>query len=197
MQTRDRIMEAAEQLFGDVGFDATSTRMISESSSTNKALIHYHFRSKEGLFLAVLDRYFEVLSSKLQGAINIDGPITARLLNLISVYMDFLEENINYIRIVQREIMGGKNMERVIKHMGPIFEIILKVMADSYPRAQSGNFRVEQLTISFYGMVITYFTCSDVIKEFLHGDPMSKESIQERKNHLLAMAQIILKVLEE
>jgi len=197
MQTRDKIIETADRLFGDMGFDATSTNMIAESSNTNKALIHYHFRSKEGLFLAVLDRYFENLSSKLKGAILEDAPIHDRLSNLISTYMDFLEQNNNYIRIVQREIMGGKNMDRVVKHMLSNFEVILQVLSDSYPQARSGDLRVEQLAISFYGMVITYFTCSDVIKNLFHTDPMSRESIQERKKHLLAMAQIVLKALEE
>lgn len=197
MQTRDKIIEAADRLFGEMGFDATSTNMIAESSNTNKALIHYHFRSKEGLFLEVLDRYFENLSSKLEGAILGDCPITDRLSNLISVYVDFLEQNKNYIRIVQREIMGGKNMDRVVKHMISNFEIILQVLADSYPQALSGDLRVEQLAISFYGMVITYFTCSDVIKNLFHTDPMSRESILDRKKHLLAMAQIVLKALEE
>jgi len=197
VQTRDKIIDAADKLFGDMGFDATSTNMIAESSNTNKALIHYHFRSKQGLFLAVLDRYFENLSGKLKGAILEEGSIHERFSNLLSAYMDFLEQNVNYIRIVQREIMGGKNIEWVVKHMIPNFEIILQVLADSYPQARSGNLRAEQVAISFYGMVITYFTCSDVIKNLFHTDPMSRESIRERKKHLLAMAEIVLKALEE
>lgn len=197
MQTREKIIEAADQLFGEMGFDATSTHMIAESSNTNKALIHYHFRSKEGLFLAVLDRYFETLSQKLKGAILEEGPIQTRLSNLLETYMDFLEQNQNYIRIVQREIMGGKNMGRVIQHMIPTFEIILEVIRESYPRSRSGDLRTEHLAISFYGMVITYFTCADLIKNLFHKDPMSKGSLQDRKKHLLAMAEIVLKALEE
>ena len=54
---RDQILEAADHLFGEYGFDATATRHIAERCGVNKALIHYHFSNKQGLFEAVLDRY--------------------------------------------------------------------------------------------------------------------------------------------
>ncbi|MEM8659827.1 MAG: CerR family C-terminal domain-containing protein [Pseudomonadota bacterium] len=53
--TRDAIIRAATEIFGRVGYDAASTRAISQAAGTNQALISYHFGGKEGLYQAVID----------------------------------------------------------------------------------------------------------------------------------------------
>ena len=65
-------MKAADKLFGDVGYDAATTREIAELSGVNKALIHYHFKSKEALFENVLDWYYENLGNALKKALKSD-----------------------------------------------------------------------------------------------------------------------------
>jgi AcrR family transcriptional regulator len=47
--TRTRILDAAERLFSERGFDAVSVRAILEAAGVNVALAHYHFGSREGL----------------------------------------------------------------------------------------------------------------------------------------------------
>ena len=56
--TRQRILDAAEKLFARHGFESTSLRSIIASAGVNLAAIHYHFRSKEGLIRAVIERRF-------------------------------------------------------------------------------------------------------------------------------------------
>lgn len=53
--TRDQLILAAGKLFAEQGFDSTSTRAIAEASGANLAAIHYHFGSKQALYLAVLE----------------------------------------------------------------------------------------------------------------------------------------------
>lgn len=70
--TRSRILSAAERLFADRGFSATSVRMITSRAEVNLAAMHYHFGSKDRLIqelftlrlsplnrqrLALLDQY--------------------------------------------------------------------------------------------------------------------------------------------
>ena len=54
--TRDRILESAEKLFADFGFDGASIRQIAMAAGTPVALLSYYFGSKEGLYRAVFDR---------------------------------------------------------------------------------------------------------------------------------------------
>ena len=57
INTRDRIIDTAEQLFADQGYAGTSIRGIVAAAGVNLAAIHYHFGSKDELLLAILDRY--------------------------------------------------------------------------------------------------------------------------------------------
>src|SRR5258706_8014172 len=53
---KTRILDAAERLFGEHGYGATSQRDIINAAGVNLAAIHYYFRSKEGLLEAVVER---------------------------------------------------------------------------------------------------------------------------------------------
>jgi len=55
-ETRARILDAAEELFIEQGFVATSLRAITTRAGVNLASAHYHFGSKEGLLGAAFHR---------------------------------------------------------------------------------------------------------------------------------------------
>ena len=61
LSARDRILEAAERLFAEQGFDRTSTARIAAAASVPHGLIFYHFKTKMDLLLAVV-RDREVLA---------------------------------------------------------------------------------------------------------------------------------------
>jgi AcrR family transcriptional regulator len=54
--TRDRILDAAERLFGEHGFAETSLRAITTEAGANLAAVNYYFQSKDALIQAVLGR---------------------------------------------------------------------------------------------------------------------------------------------
>lgn len=54
--TRKAILDAAERLFADLGFDGASLRMITARAGVNLAAVNYHFGSKEALLQAALAR---------------------------------------------------------------------------------------------------------------------------------------------
>ena len=54
--TKERLLDAAESLFADHGFAATSLRMITSAAGVNLASVNYHYGSKEALIQAVLER---------------------------------------------------------------------------------------------------------------------------------------------
>ena len=54
--TRERILDVAERLFGAAGFASTSLRDITAEAGVNLAAVNYHFGSKEALLVAILER---------------------------------------------------------------------------------------------------------------------------------------------
>ena len=62
--TKDRILDAAEALFMEHGFEATSLRAITAAAAVNLAAVNYHFGSKEELFQAVLTRRLDPMNQR-------------------------------------------------------------------------------------------------------------------------------------
>jgi len=62
--TKDRILDSAEQLFADQGFAATSLRQITTEANVNLAAVNYHFKSKESLLSAVIERTFAPINRR-------------------------------------------------------------------------------------------------------------------------------------
>ncbi len=72
MNTKDRILNAAERLFARDGFEATSLRAITAEAKVNLAAVNYHFQSKEALVQAVIGRRM--------------GPVNAQRSALLDAY---------------------------------------------------------------------------------------------------------------
>ncbi|MBU2893826.1 TetR/AcrR family transcriptional regulator [Colwellia sp. D2M02] len=90
MSTKNKILDAAELLFADKGFNGTSLREITSSAGVNLAAVNYHFGSKKELIKAVMSRYMNELAPKLELALSVivhsdDKP------NLDEVFFAFVE----------------------------------------------------------------------------------------------------------
>lgn len=55
-ETKTRLLDAAEKLFSERGFVATSLRDVTRAAGTNLAAVNYHFGSRQGLIRALFDR---------------------------------------------------------------------------------------------------------------------------------------------
>lgn len=69
VDTKFRILDAAEQLFAERGFSDTSLRQITGRAEVNLASVNYHFGSKKELIRAVLSRYLEQFMPQLDLAL--------------------------------------------------------------------------------------------------------------------------------
>ena len=59
----EEILKAAEELFVEHGYNATSTTDIAKRVGCNQALIHYYFRNKENLFQQIFTKKIETILS--------------------------------------------------------------------------------------------------------------------------------------
>jgi len=64
VDTKTRLLNAAEKLFGQNGFDATSLRDITTEAQVNLASVNYHFQSKDSLIDAVIGRRLEPVNHR-------------------------------------------------------------------------------------------------------------------------------------
>jgi AcrR family transcriptional regulator len=89
MSTKNKILDAAESLFAIQGFNGTSLREITSQAEVNLAAVNYHFGSKKELIKAVMSRYMNELSPRLESAL---VEVCERdNLNLLEVFSAFID----------------------------------------------------------------------------------------------------------
>ncbi|GAB4268450.1 MAG: hypothetical protein Kow0080_11380 [Candidatus Promineifilaceae bacterium] len=69
MTTRERILDAALNIFSKKGYHDTRLDEIVTESDTSKGSIYFHFPNKERLFLALVDQFADLLERRVQEAI--------------------------------------------------------------------------------------------------------------------------------
>ncbi len=197
MGSRDRILEAAYELFGKRGYEAANTREIAEAAGINKATLYYHFPGKDVLFNCLLDQYYQDLNTRLQKAMGEHSDWREKIRLMIDTYFDFLIQNREFSLLVQRESTAGNFNDRITDHLLPMFSAGTKLFAEQFPEAASDDLAAEQLLISFYGIVVAYVNHARLIEKLLGADPLDAELLEKRKKHLYRITEIFETILSE
>ena len=112
IKTKEKILDAAEKLFVDNGFSATSLRAIIKEAGVNTASVHYHFGSKEGLIDAVFERRVADMNWEREEMLDsLERRYGDRALPLEEVIRTFL------LPVMRRHCAGGVE-EAIPKLMG-------------------------------------------------------------------------------
>ena len=89
----ERLLEAAEAIFCGSGYAAASMREIAENAGASKSLLHYHFQSKEHLFLEVLVRIYNRLMARIADTVEGRGDPVERGRVAIDALFEVMREN--------------------------------------------------------------------------------------------------------
>ena len=91
--TRARLLDAAEQVFIERGFHATSVDEVAEAAGFSKGAVYSNFESKDELFLAVLDRRVDSRALAIEGQIATDRPLEEQAVEAGAAFFSvFLEQ---------------------------------------------------------------------------------------------------------
>lgn len=189
------ILDAADSLIGEVGYDAVSARDIAARAGVNKALLFYYWGSKAELFDKILERYYQAHREALAGAFASGGTPRERFHRVVDAYLDFMEEHRSYPRLIQQQLTGGgTHRAAVLRHLAPFFDWTLSLLEEVAPAEGPLAARHFYLTIS--GIVTGYFTYAPALESRWEGDPMSDEALGERRAHVHWMVDTLLSALD-
>ncbi len=172
--TRERILEAAGDIFGREGFKATTIRRIAGSAQVNLAAINYHFRDKEGLYAAVLEHVFHSGFTRFPSRMGIadDTPPEQQLLCFIRGMFYRLLSSEGWAglsgrgRLIARELLDPTPtfeaiLEKYIKpHKDLLLTIIVGIMGEN-----PGPRILLPCAISIIGQCIYYALAAPVIRK--------------------------------
>lgn len=193
--TADRIFDAALELFAARGYAGVSVRDIAEQAGINKALVFYHHGSKAQLFEAILTRYYGEYARVLEEAMSSDGAWSDRMHALLDGNLDFIEENSQYVRIVQNELaLESEHLSLIRRGMTLLYQAVAEVLADH--TTQEGPLAARHFFVSMSGMVNTYFLQAAALQALWPTPPLRVAALRERRVHLHWMLDAVLQRLE-
>jgi AcrR family transcriptional regulator len=188
--TRERVLEAASELFAQRGFRRASARAISAHAGANAAAISYHFRGKRGLYEAVLT-YAPPGQPGCIGATELvdrpADPASCRLHTFIHGWLSRLLGNgfdAWQAQVAARELVepvGGLSHEAQDAALRPLVQLETLVRG-ILPRASDEAVRYCMLSIA--GQCLFYFNCRAIIQRLYSKPNMAREEIQLTADHI-------------
>jgi AcrR family transcriptional regulator len=134
--SRDEILKAAIQLFATRGFHETSMSEVAREAKVSKALIFWHFKTKEELFLAVLNKLLEpYVIDFAEESENLDE--CEQIRKLIAGYVNFVRENASSVSFFLRRFMNGEEMpDAFTEQIRRLYELYTALLTDRIRLAQ-------------------------------------------------------------
>lgn len=130
MERRNEILDAADVLFGQKGFDGTSTNDILEKVGIARGTLYYHFKSKEDIMDALIERYnTQILGSAKEIASNKNIPVHERIVRVVmalNISGGNGKEIIDHIHKPQNALMHQKIQKVIINGLPPILTEIIR-----------------------------------------------------------------------
>lgn len=102
------MLDAAERVFSDVGFHGASMEAIAAEAGISKPMVYNYFGSKQGIYLAYLERAGRDLLNRMLAADDPGGNLAVRLGAGARAFFGFVGENHDGWRVLREEMVGQR-----------------------------------------------------------------------------------------
>jgi len=170
-QTRGKILRAALKQFAECGYEGASVQSIVDAARVTKPTLYYYFRSKAGLYQALIDwahdeRYRLMVEAAERGV-----GLSAQLTEVLAALFEFINDHRALMRIAFATAFSARGeIPSEIRYMDKCernFEFIHALIRRGLTKgALDKAFTSSQLTLGIYGMMTI-----KVMEHLVHGKP--------------------------
>ncbi len=187
----EKILAAAERLFLENGYEATSTTQIAREAGCNQALVHYYFRTKEKLFDAVLGGRIRQALRDFMITDAGDGNFRQKLTRVIEFHYDVVRKNSDMVLFLMNSLTRNPSMlESIIADAGEKpRQALKKFRNDLQVEIEMGRIRpisLNELMLNVVSLNVFPFAVRPVFtKVFDMGDDETEAMFDERKKEIV------------
>ncbi|MBW9203485.1 TetR/AcrR family transcriptional regulator [Bacteroidales bacterium SW292] len=91
-KTREKLVDVARQLFAKMGVENTTMNDIAMASQKGRRTLYTYFKSKEEIYLAVVESELDILSDTMRRVVEKDVPADEKLMEMIYTHLDAVKE---------------------------------------------------------------------------------------------------------
>jgi AcrR family transcriptional regulator len=187
-RSRAAILDAAEQLFAEHGYDATSLTQVGAAAGVSRGTPGYFFRSKAELYQAVLDRSFaevrEAVRAGRARALASNESAETILAGAVTDYFDFLAARPNFVRLIEREALSGTRLPHGLSHLSAGQEALAAMSAelglDDSPSGEAAQLLLSIISLCWFPMIHAR-TVAPAVGVRLE----DRDEIDRRKRHVI------------
>ncbi len=140
VRTKDRILTTATRLFSRNGYEHTPLSHVAREAEVSKALILWHFDSKEELFRAALGRTLEPYRIDVGNIADLDA--AGQIEKLIDLYLRFVRDNGYSVRFIVDLMVRESGPDDVRNQVHELYGLFRGLLTETIERGrQDGHFR--------------------------------------------------------
>ena len=188
-RTRDAVLDAAERLFAERGYESTSLTDVGAAAGVSRGTPGYFFRSKELLYRAVLERCLErvraaVRSGRERALASAELPEIV-LAGAVGEYFDFISANPHFVRLLEWEALsGGNHLQTLPPHLEAAQEALGAIVSE-LALEPSDQAEAEQLLVSMLALSWFHVVHAPTVLRALGVDATTEAYRQERRQHVV------------
>lgn len=189
--TRERVLDAALDVFSEQSFDGATTREIAARAGVTQPLLNYHFRAKDDLWRAAVDRVFaalnDALAARTAGLRGVDELTTFRL--LVREFVYFSARNPQLHRIITAESKAdGPRMDWLVeRHVRPLYEATTAQFARLSEQGHLPAIAPVHLYYLLTGAAPTMFVLAPECRRLSGIDPFAEDAIEAHADAVLTL----------
>jgi AcrR family transcriptional regulator len=181
--TKTRILETAEKLFGQNGFEGTSLRDITAAAEVNLAAVNYHFQTKDSLIDAVIQRRIEPINRRRMEMLDQAGPHPTIEQIVRAFVLPLLERDESSMVAMMGRVLATPDLfvMRVFKkHLAAVAQRFGEAIAQAMPELSPPE-RMWRLMF-MAGTMVHILSWSRVLPEMTGGlcDPSDRKAVTDR-----------------
>ena len=190
-RTRAAILDAAEELFAEQGYDAASLEAIGRLAGVSRGTPRYFFGAKQALYRAVLERVLTAEADLLLGAqarANAAGGGPEEVLTaLVDSFLDFLVARPSFVRLVEREAANGGATLRAVAVETPAIQAGLATLGQSFAGPAFRATEPTHILLSLLALCWFPLAHADTFTRSLGLDPDAPAFLPLWKQHVVAL----------
>ena len=189
--TAERILDAAEDLFAEKGYSATSLGDVADRVGIRSPSLYNHFRNKEALYEAVLERLLVKFSAPLAELES--GPVTnERVFHWLDVIVRQHHASPNLARLLQHAALsGGPHTNELIDRLfRPMFQPGARIEGEALSLFEETGLQ-PWAVMAFNNLVMSYVTMAPMYRDLLGQDPFSDEALEKQLNLIKTLLRAV------
>ena len=152
LSAREKILNAALDLFSERGFHPTTVDEIAERAGVGKGTFYRHFTNKESLFNELVRLRLEDLERRAQAILDGQDDVLTMITKYVHIYFEFFDHNQHLYRlIVQEHLDVGKQVQEL--YVQKVMRRIPVLKRKIYEASQQGMLRDVDFQTVFYGVM--------------------------------------------